>query len=97
MPQDEGPRQVKERFSPEPGGDPQTADSAGHTSLLPSSTTGERKIEHVRLCLNEEVGGTGITSGFEHYRFRHNALPELNFDDIALRTTFLGRSCAHRC
>ncbi|MEK5025544.1 type 2 isopentenyl-diphosphate Delta-isomerase [Paenibacillus sp. FSL M7-1046] len=91
MPQDEGPRQVKERFSPEPGGDPQTADSAGHTSLLPSSTTGERKIEHVRLCLNEEVGGTGITSGFEHYRFRHNALPELNFDDIALRATFLGR------
>ncbi|WP_445667519.1 type 2 isopentenyl-diphosphate Delta-isomerase [Paenibacillus sp. FSL H3-0321] len=91
MPQDEGPRLVKERFSPEPGGDPQTADSAGHTSLLPSSTTGERKIEHVRLCLNEEVGGTGITSGFEHYRFRHNALPELNFDDIALRTTFLGR------
>ncbi len=91
MPQDEGPQQVKERFSPEPGGDPQTADSAGHTSLLPSSTTGERKIEHVRLCLNEEVGGTGITSGFEHYRFRHNALPELNFDDIALRTTFLGR------
>lgn len=91
MPQDEGPQQVKERFSPEPGGDPQTADSAGHTSLLPSSTTGERKIEHVRLCLNEEVGGSGITSGFEHYRFRHNALPELNFDDIALRTTFLGR------
>nr|WP_083675510.1 type 2 isopentenyl-diphosphate Delta-isomerase [Paenibacillus borealis] len=91
MPQDEGPQQVKERFSPEPGGDPQTADSAGHTSLLPSSTTGERKIEHVRLCLNEEVGGTGITSGFEHYRFRHNALPELNFDDIALHTTFLGK------
>jgi isopentenyl-diphosphate delta-isomerase len=60
-------------------------------SLLPASRTGERKIEHVRLCLNEEVGGVGVTTGFEHYRFRHNALPELNFDDISLQTTFLER------
>lgn len=60
-------------------------------SLLPASRTGERKIEHVRLCLNEEVGGIGVTTGFEHYRFRHNALPELNFDDISLQTTFLER------
>ncbi|MEC0169233.1 type 2 isopentenyl-diphosphate Delta-isomerase [Paenibacillus graminis] len=70
---------------------PQTAKPAGHQSLLPSSTTGERKIEHVRLCLNEEVGASGITAGFEHYRFRHNALPELNYDDISLRTVFLER------
>lgn len=60
-------------------------------SLMPASRTGERKIEHVRLCLNEEVGGVGVTTGFEHYRFRHNALPELNFDDISLQTTFLER------
>ncbi|MEK5257245.1 type 2 isopentenyl-diphosphate Delta-isomerase [Paenibacillus sp. FSL E2-0201] len=58
---------------------------------MPASRTGERKIEHVRLCLNEEVGGVGVTTGFEHYRFRHNALPELNFDDISLQTTFLER------
>ncbi|CQR58689.1 type 2 isopentenyl-diphosphate Delta-isomerase [Paenibacillus riograndensis] len=70
---------------------PQAAKPAGHQSLLPSPTTGERKIEHVRLCLNEEVGASGITAGFEHYRFRHNALPELNYDDISLRTVFLGR------
>ncbi|UQZ37473.1 type 2 isopentenyl-diphosphate Delta-isomerase [Paenibacillus sp. PK3_47] len=70
---------------------PQSAGSAGHKSLLPSSRTGERKLEHVRLCLNEEVGGSGITTGFEQYRFRHNALPELNFEDISLDTTFLGR------
>lgn len=60
-------------------------------SLMPTSKTGERKIEHVRLCLNEEVGSVGVTTGFERYRFRHNALPELNFDDITLRTTFLER------
>lgn len=66
--------------------------SEGSKSLLPDSKTGERKIEHVRLCLNEEVGGSGITTGFEQYRFRHNALPELNFDEISLKADFLGKS-----
>lgn len=73
------------------GEDTQTVESSDQKSLLPTSKTGERKIEHVRLCLNEEVGGVGVTTGFEHYRFRHNALPELNFDDISLHTTFLER------
>ncbi|MCJ8012820.1 type 2 isopentenyl-diphosphate Delta-isomerase [Paenibacillus sp. KQZ6P-2] len=59
-------------------------------SLLPEVPTGERKIEHVRLCLNEEVGSVGVTSGLEKYRFRHNALPETDFNDISLETCFLG-------
>ncbi|WP_082726992.1 type 2 isopentenyl-diphosphate Delta-isomerase [Paenibacillus riograndensis] len=87
IPQDESTHKISKTT----GIAPQTAKPAGHQSLLPSSTTGERKIEHVRLCLNEEVGASGITAGFEHYRFRHNALPELNYDDISLRTVFLGR------
>ncbi|WP_339220778.1 type 2 isopentenyl-diphosphate Delta-isomerase [Paenibacillus sp. FSL H8-0332] len=65
---------------------------AGHKSLLPDSRTGERKLEHVRLCLNEDVAGSGITTGFEHYRFRHNALPELDYDTISLNAEFLGRT-----
>ncbi|WP_083612329.1 type 2 isopentenyl-diphosphate Delta-isomerase [Paenibacillus sp. P32E] len=87
MPQDE----LSYNVGKKPGTAPQAAKPDGHQSLLPSSTTGERKIEHVRLCLNEEVGGSGITSGFEHYRFRHNALPEMNYDDISLQTVFLER------
>nr|WP_245640194.1 type 2 isopentenyl-diphosphate Delta-isomerase [Paenibacillus dakarensis] len=58
--------------------------------LLPERPTGERKIEHVRLCLEEEVGGQGVTTGFEKYRFRHAALPEVDFDDVRLDTSFLG-------
>ncbi|WP_237391994.1 type 2 isopentenyl-diphosphate Delta-isomerase [Paenibacillus dendrobii] len=61
-------------------------------SLLPDAPTGERKIEHVRLCLNEEVGSVGVTSGLEKYRFRHNALPETDFNEISLGTSFLGMS-----
>ncbi|GGF87150.1 isopentenyl-diphosphate delta-isomerase [Paenibacillus albidus] len=68
-----------------------TPQDANGKSLLPASRTGERKIEHVRLCLNEEVAGSGITTGFEQYRFRHNALPELNFDELSLETVFLER------
>ncbi len=54
-------------------------------------STGDRKSEHVRLCLEEEVAGVGVTTGFEHYGFRHNALPELDFERIDLTTSFLGR------
>ncbi|OWA36132.1 type 2 isopentenyl-diphosphate Delta-isomerase [Saccharibacillus sp. O16] len=55
-------------------------------------STGDRKSEHVRLCLEEEVAGVGVTTGFERYGFRHNALPELDFEQIDLTTSFLGRS-----
>lgn len=57
-------------------------------SLLPAARTGERKIEHVRLCLQEDVAGQGITSGLERYVFKHCALPELHFDEVRLDTTF---------
>lgn len=53
--------------------------------------TSERKTEHIRLCLEEQVNGTGISTGLEHYTFRHKALPELNFADIRLDTSFLDR------
>ena len=72
----------------------QKAGSTGvsRESLMPEVPTGERKIEHVRLCLEEEVGGNGVTTGFEGYRFRHCALPEVNFDDISIGTNFLGQT-----
>lgn len=65
-------------------------DSVNRGMLLPEKPTGERKIEHVRLCLEEEVNGQGVTTGFENYRFRHAALPEVDFDEVNLGTTFLG-------
>ncbi|WP_322924011.1 type 2 isopentenyl-diphosphate Delta-isomerase [Paenibacillus campi] len=50
----------------------------------------DRKSAHVRLCLEENVAGEGITSGFERYRFRHQALPELDFAAIDLTTSLFG-------
>ncbi len=56
--------------------------------------TQQRKKEHLELCLdNQNVRGPTGT-GFEYYHFVHNALPELDFDEIDTRTTFLGKQLA---
>ncbi|WP_106495016.1 type 2 isopentenyl-diphosphate Delta-isomerase [Lentibacillus sp. Marseille-P4043] len=49
----------------------------------------KRKTEHIRLCLTENVEGINKTTGLEGISFIHNALPEINFTDIQLGSTFL--------
>ncbi|MFZ3577576.1 type 2 isopentenyl-diphosphate Delta-isomerase [Virgibacillus sp. DJP39] len=51
----------------------------------------KRKTEHIRLCLNDNVEGVNKTTGLEGISFIHNALPEIDFNDIQLETTFLGK------
>jgi isopentenyl-diphosphate delta-isomerase len=53
--------------------------------------TSARKADHIRINLEEDVS-SGLTTGLENYYFIHQALPELNLNDIDLRTTFLGKS-----
>jgi len=48
-----------------------------------------RKTEHIRLCLTENVEGINKSTGLEGISFLHNALPEINFDDIRLNSSFL--------
>ncbi|WP_020615916.1 type 2 isopentenyl-diphosphate Delta-isomerase [Paenibacillus daejeonensis] len=55
------------------------------------AATAKRKGEHIRICLEEPVTSVGIGSGFDQLRFRHNALPELSFEDISLQASFLGK------
>lgn len=49
----------------------------------------KRKTDHLRICIEEaiEAGSTGL----EDIRLTHEALPELNFDDINLGIDFLGK------
>ena len=42
-----------------------------------------RKLDHIRINLEENVK-SGLTSGLEKFRFVHNALPELDLDDVDL-------------
>lgn len=51
----------------------------------------DRKADHVRLSITG-TANYDKTTGFEHFDFIHNALPEVNFDEIDTGAALLGRS-----
>ena len=53
--------------------------------------TQKRKKEHLEICLDTERVTSASGTGLSHYRFVHNALPDLDIDEIDLSTTFLGK------
>jgi len=56
-----------------------------------SAQTQNRKADHLRICLDEDVQFHANTNGLERYRFTHCCLPEIDRQDISLTTTFLGK------
>jgi len=58
-----------------------------------SSSTSSRKADHIRINLEQNVR-SGLTTGLENYRFVHQALPELNLDDIRLNLSLFGKDLA---
>lgn len=50
----------------------------------------QRKDDHLRICLEEDVD-SGITAGFAELRLEYDALPELDLDDVDLSVGFLGK------
>ncbi len=56
-----------------------------------SHTIEERKLDHIRIVLREDVSSKGITTGFAAYRLPHTALPELDLNEIDTSTTFLNK------
>lgn len=52
----------------------------------------QRKLEHLRINLEEEVSVPRVSTGLEQYGFLHNALPEISLHDVDLSTTFLGHA-----
>lgn len=57
------------------------------TKVTPISS---RKSDHIRINLDEDVQ-SGLTNGLEHYRFEHQALPELDLDQVNLSQELFGR------
>lgn len=60
-------------------------------SSLAALETQNRKADHLRICIDDDVQFHRTTTGFERYRFTHQCLPELNRDDISLKVSFLGK------
>jgi isopentenyl-diphosphate delta-isomerase len=54
-------------------------------------TTSDRKLDHVRIVLDEDVAAKGIYTGFSAYRLPHEAVPELDLAEIDLTTRFLAK------
>jgi isopentenyl-diphosphate Delta-isomerase len=50
-----------------------------------------RKLDHLQINLSQNVQFRETTSGFEKYRFVHQALPDLALEKVDLSTSFLGK------
>ena len=50
-----------------------------------------RKSDHLRICLEKDVRPASPGTGLERYRFAHQALPEVDLDQISTDTEFLGQ------
>jgi isopentenyl-diphosphate Delta-isomerase len=51
----------------------------------------QRKRDHIRICLEEDVQGAGLTAGFAAYRFAHQALPEIDLGAVTCDLELWGR------
>ena len=54
-----------------------------------SQQTENRKLEHIRICLERQVE-SHVPTGFNDITLIHNAIPELNLDEINVNCSFLG-------
>jgi isopentenyl-diphosphate delta-isomerase len=52
----------------------------------------KRKKEGIEIPLNENVQGKKNSTYLEYVKLIHNALPEIDYDEIDLSSTFLGKS-----
>jgi isopentenyl-diphosphate Delta-isomerase len=55
------------------------------------TATQKRKKEHLEICLDATNVAGHFGTGLDRYRFVHNALPELDIDEIDVGATFLGK------
>lgn len=58
-------------------------------------STPHRKSDHIRIVLEEDVLGKGISTGFERLMLEHCALPAVDLDAVDLGLTLWGKSLAY--
>ena len=51
---------------------------------------GERKADHIEVCLKEDVQSKKVSTGFEEIHLVHRAIPEIEREKVDLSTTVFG-------
>jgi isopentenyl-diphosphate delta-isomerase len=51
---------------------------------------GERKADHIEICLKEDVQAKNVTTGFEEIHLVHRAIPEIEREKVDLSTAVFG-------
>ena len=62
------------------------------TKVTETPTTESRKVDHIRINLDQDVQFPRLTTGLEKYRFMHQAVPELNLSDIDTSVEVFGKT-----
>lgn len=52
----------------------------------------KRKNEHLAICMEEDVNFSQITTGFEHFYFKHLAMPNIDFANISLNSRIFNKT-----
>ncbi|MDP2728163.1 MAG: type 2 isopentenyl-diphosphate Delta-isomerase [Dehalococcoidia bacterium] len=59
--------------------------------MMDNPPISQRKLDHLRVSLEEDVQAKEISTGFERYSLVHNALPELNLAEVDISLEALGK------
>ncbi len=62
---------------------------------MSKSKTAQRKAEHIKLCLADDVQYKTKTNGLDKYDFEHFAITEIEIDKIDISTKFFGRKISY--
>jgi isopentenyl-diphosphate delta-isomerase len=54
-----------------------------------AETTGKRKADHIRICLEQKAQAKKATTGFEDIQLVHRALPEVDKKKSSVAHVFL--------
>ncbi|MFL7839112.1 MAG: type 2 isopentenyl-diphosphate Delta-isomerase [Candidatus Promineifilaceae bacterium] len=60
-------------------------------SLSSPDLNERRKADHIRINIEEDVSFKRLTTGFEYYTFMHEALPEIDLDEVNTGSTLFGK------
>jgi isopentenyl-diphosphate delta-isomerase len=61
------------------------------TSTMPNNNE-QRKVDHIRINLEEDVSFRKLTNGLEDYFFMHQALPEIDLQAVDTSVTLFGKT-----